>query len=287
MANSDSYELPIGPFGGEFPATVAVTGEVLRTAWQIEEPGRGVGDIIESYRRALRAAGYHRLLDCTGRACGGFDFRFGAELVAPPAMRMDVARFAQLSMARKHPSGYVSVLVSDVIGDIFIQVVTVRPTERTIELPAPSLDGDDGQAAAPEPEDEGEVQRSLPFQVARPLIDRLLEFGHVAVAGLAFAPGGAKLTPESATALDEMAAMLSANPDLKVAIVGHSDNTGGLDANIRLSGRRAGAVRAALIDRGVAADRLEARGVGYLAPIRSNATESGRALNRRVELVLR
>jgi OOP family OmpA-OmpF porin len=70
-------------------------------------------------------------------------------------------------------------------------------------------------------------------------------------------------------------------------IVGHSDNQGSLEANIALSKRRAEAVRTALITRGVAAERLEAHGVGYLAPVSTNLTEAGRTLNRRVELVLR
>jgi len=56
---------------------------------------------------------------------------------------------------------------------------------------------------------------------------------------------------------------------------------------VELSRRRAESVRQALIERGVPAERLEARGVGFLAPVASNATEAGRALNRRVELVLR
>jgi len=72
-----------------------------------------------------------------------------------------------------------------------------------------------------------------------------------------------------------------------VVIVGHSDNQGTLDANLALSQRRAEAVRDALVSRGVAAERLDARGVGFLAPVASNATEEGRARNRRVELVLR
>ena len=120
-----------------------------------------------------------------------------------------------------------------------------------------------------------------------PLLESLKKFGHVPVTGLIFESGGVELSASSAPALDDMARLLTENRDLRVAIVGHSDNTGPLDINITISRRRAETVRRALIERGVAADRLEARGVGYLAPRRSNATEEGRALNRRVELVLR
>ncbi|MEM9127449.1 MAG: OmpA family protein, partial [Pseudomonadota bacterium] len=80
---------------------------------------------------------------------------------------------------------------------------------------------------------------------------------------------------------------LADNPDTRLALVGHTDDTGALQANISISTRRAQAVRARLIEaHGVAADRIEAQGVGYLAPLTSNATPEGRDLNRRVEAVL-
>ncbi len=107
------------------------------------------------------------------------------------------------------------------------------------------------------------------------------------VPGLDFEVGGAALSPGSAAALDRLAAVLSAEGAPPVVVVGHSDNQGGLELNIDLSRQRAESVRQALIERGVPADRLEARGVGFLAPLASNATEAGRALNRRVELVLK
>jgi OOP family OmpA-OmpF porin len=124
-------------------------------------------------------------------------------------------------------------------------------------------------------------------QDEKSLLDRLTDTGHVPVQGLIFETGGAALSEGSAPALEILARFLSRNPELAVVIVGHSDNQGPLDANIDLSKRRAEAVRAALIKRGVAAGSLEAHGVGYLAPVSTNATDAGRALNRRVELVLR
>jgi outer membrane protein OmpA-like peptidoglycan-associated protein len=73
---------------------------------------------------------------------------------------------------------------------------------------------------------------------------------------------------------------------LKLHVVGHTDNQGGLDHNLALSKQRADAVTAALTATyGIAAVRLTANGVAYLAPVASNAAEAGRAKNRRVELV--
>jgi outer membrane protein OmpA-like peptidoglycan-associated protein len=79
---------------------------------------------------------------------------------------------------------------------------------------------------------------------------------------------------------------LALTPNLKLYVVGHTDNVGGLAANLELSRRRAAAVVQALTTQyGVAAGRLQAYGAGPYAPVASNDSEDGRALNRRVDLV--
>jgi outer membrane protein OmpA-like peptidoglycan-associated protein len=110
--------------------------------------------------------------------------------------------------------------------------------------------------------------------------------GKVALYGLFFDTGKADIKPDSNAQLDQMAATLKAQPALKVLIVGHTDNAGAVDANLTLSQGRAQAVVAALTQRGIAANRLQARGVANFAPVASNAGEDGRAKNRRVEMVL-
>jgi OmpA-OmpF porin, OOP family len=73
---------------------------------------------------------------------------------------------------------------------------------------------------------------------------------------------------------------------LKVNVVGHTDNVGTIDANMKLSQARATAVVAALTSKyGITAIRLKAYGVGPLAPVAGNKTDDGKAKNRRVELV--
>jgi outer membrane protein OmpA-like peptidoglycan-associated protein len=87
-------------------------------------------------------------------------------------------------------------------------------------------------------------------------------------------------------ALDEIAKLLKKEPELKLHVVGHTDNEGGLAFNMNLSKRRAEAVVNALVKNyGITAKRLTANGVAYLAPVAVNTTEEGRARNRRVELV--
>lgn len=86
--------------------------------------------------------------------------------------------------------------------------------------------------------------------------------------------------------IGEIAKLLAANPALKLYVVGHTDNQGGVEGNIKLSQDRAEAVLQSLVrDHGVAAGRLRAYGCGLFSPVASNDSEEGRAKNRRVELV--
>ncbi len=120
------------------------------------------------------------------------------------------------------------------------------------------------------------------------LAEGLQASGHAVLSGIHFDLDSDRLRPESDTALGEAAKLLAGEPELRLWVVGHTDATGSFEHNLDLSRRRARAVVRALVERfGVAAERLEAHGVGPLAPVVSNATESGRALNRRVELVAR
>ena len=110
--------------------------------------------------------------------------------------------------------------------------------------------------------------------------------GHVAVYGINFDTGKSTIKPESAQALGEIVKLLTADPSLKIYVVGHTDNAGGVDSNIKLSQDRAEAVLQALVrDHSISPDCLRAYGCGPYAPVASNDAEEGRAKNRRVELV--
>lgn len=112
--------------------------------------------------------------------------------------------------------------------------------------------------------------------------------GHVRVDGLLFAHDDDALLPQSAEALMALRDLLLARPDLSLYVVGHTDMTGTLAYNLSLSQRRAASVIDALVEQyQIDASRLEARGVGPLAPDATNTTENGRATNRRVEIVVR
>jgi len=103
---------------------------------------------------------------------------------------------------------------------------------------------------------------------------------------LLFDSGGATLKPGAQRALDNLAQFLRKYPDRDIAIEGFTDSTGSKDTNQRLSERRAAAVKEALVMRGIESRRIDARGYGPAFPVASNDTETGRQLNRRVEIVI-
>jgi OOP family OmpA-OmpF porin len=110
--------------------------------------------------------------------------------------------------------------------------------------------------------------------------------GHVAVYGIYFDTNKSEVKPDSKPALEEIAKLLKQTPTLNLKVVGHTDMTGSMDANLKLSQARGEAVVQALVSQyGIAPSRLKGHGVGPLAPVATNDTDEGRAKNRRVELV--
>ncbi len=120
------------------------------------------------------------------------------------------------------------------------------------------------------------------------LLEGLDKDGYVVLEGIYFDTGKTEIKPESMLAINQVAGLLKQMPDLKLYVVGHTDTQGKLAYNLNLSDGRAKSVAAALVnEHRIAADRLEGRGVGPLAPVASNTTDGGRAKNRRVVLVQR
>lgn len=115
------------------------------------------------------------------------------------------------------------------------------------------------------------------------LVDKINKDGFIALY-LNFDTGKATIRPDSKKALDDVATALSSAPNLKIEIGGHTDNVGKADANRVLSEARAQSVLKALAERGIATNRLTAKGYGQDKPVADNTTEDGRAKNRRVEL---
>ncbi|QIX63506.1 OmpA family protein [Hymenobacter sp. BT18] len=95
----------------------------------------------------------------------------------------------------------------------------------------------------------------------------------------------ATIRPESAATVAEVLRLLQQNPALRLAVQGHTDNSGTAPHNQQLSEARAAAVVTTLTQAGISSSRLQSAGFGQSKPLADNTTEAGKAQNRRVELV--
>lgn len=253
--------------------------------------GRSHLEVLRNYQTQLGGAGYQTLFECSADGCGdGVDTyvsdsaRHFANFVFPhmlwkttesspqgcaAAIRIKGVRYALLKNER---SGEVIALFlhSPDIGSVYcdeadwqarsiVTIAYVKP--KGIEQNMVQLGADEMSKA-------------------------IAQTGRVALYGILFDTAKAEIKPASKAALDEIAKLMKADASLKLHVVGHTDDQGGLQANFELSRRRAEAVKTTLTTQyGIAAARLTANGVASLAPVASNAGDEGRARNRRVELV--
>jgi outer membrane protein OmpA-like peptidoglycan-associated protein len=114
----------------------------------------------------------------------------------------------------------------------------------------------------------------------------LQQSGRAVVYGINFASDSAKVSADSAEALNRVLAVMQSHPALRFRIEGYTDSTNTDQYNLDLSKRRAQAIVAWLVEHGIVADRLRSEGYGKNNPVADNDTPQGRSLNRRVEVSL-
>jgi outer membrane protein OmpA-like peptidoglycan-associated protein len=120
--------------------------------------------------------------------------------------------------------------------------------------------------------------------VAEPAYKTLLTDKPVTLEGASFASGSTKLNVSAHAQLDDIVKFATDNKTAGLTIVGYTDDRGNAANNVKLSAARAAAVKAYLVKKGVAVDRVTTKGAGSANPIGNNKTEVGRAQNRRVEI---
>jgi outer membrane protein OmpA-like peptidoglycan-associated protein len=233
-------------------------GRVTRIAYRTK-PGPSILEVSRNFETQLTKAGYETLLACDTDACGGIPFTEAIDALPVPQMWVDGFNYHYYA-GRKSEGGretYASVVVSE------------NNREITAQLTVAEL---------------GAIENKMVDAAA--MAKGLGETGHIALYGIYFDTDKAAIKPESRPTLEQIAKLLSGQPQLNVFIVGHTDSQGAFDYNLDLSRRRAEAIAAELVKSyRIAQTRLRTAGVGLLAPVGSNASEAGRALNRRVELV--
>jgi OOP family OmpA-OmpF porin len=263
----DEFTLPLGPIvdDGKFTKSQHLEGKITYIEYSAP-PERSVLEVFRNYQGALTQGGFQTLFTCSRDQCMAKGVSGGwANLYNGGAEReqwTDAYGMRYLSAKLSRPQGdvFVSLFVDQYDShpaDIKLFVVEMKPMEQgLVTVNAATLEGG------------------------------LAKTGHVEVPGIFFDFNKSDVKPESKPALDEVAKMLKANPEMKVYVVGHTDSVGTLEANMRLSEARAAAVAKVLVtEYGISAARVKGLGVGQLSPVASNKTDEGRAKNRRVELV--
>jgi OmpA-OmpF porin, OOP family len=156
-----------------------------------------------------------------------------------------------------------------------------RTSAWTKELAIKECDPDlfPAQAEAPPPAVPAPAPRPAPQRVEKAMtLDATALFGF----------DKDSLSDSGRAALDGLADDLKRMDDIEnVTVIGHTDSTGPAEYNMGLSQRRAETVRAHLVSKGVAADKITAKGMGETQPVASNATREGRTQNRRVEIIIK
>lgn len=264
----DAFSLPLGPSHrrDSFESTKNLEGGTTWIAYRIPRE-RSTLEIFRSYESALEEAGFEILWQChLQRECGGwFDFNY-VELLEPSVYPGEVVeeegeRYLAACRTGSADETCIALFVYPGYNTQF-NIARVRIIETR------SMDEDLVMV------DAATVEREIE------------ESGHVALYGILFDTDSPAIKPESESHLIEIAEFLRRNPGVDLYVVGHTDNTGRFDHNMRLSQRRANSVVQALESKhGVLAGRLQPVGVGPVAPVASNTTELGRSQNRRVELV--
>lgn len=277
LSDHDSHAIAISGYHDGAMDRIVAEGLLHQRAWRVDTPGISTLDLLAPLRNQLVADGYEILFECDDNACGGFDFRFETDVLAAPAMHVDLGDYRYLAARRPDADApdYVSLLVSRTSKAGYVQMTRVGAIETRMAVSATTKAPDIVETPAPAP-------APMPGLVAQ-----LQGTGRATLADLRFETGSADLSDGGFASLDDLAGYLTADPARRVVLVGHTDAKGTLDNNIALSRRRAAAVADRLVeDYGVGPDQISAEGIGYLAPLASNATPDGRTQNRRVEAVL-
>lgn len=275
----DSFSAPLGAFDGEHVPMQTLEGSVTRTAWRIDTGGLTSLQVMAPLRQQIEDLGYRIDFECESAACGGFDFRFAIEVLPGPNMYVNIASYRYLTAFKgpaDNPSEALTVLASVTAASAYVQIINAV---------AASALAENGDAATPVPRaDPGSAGQG---EGRAPPTGDFLAQGFVILQDLEFATGTSELGAGPFASLAQLAEALARRPDLRVALVGHTDTVGDLAVNITLSRERARAVRTRLIDGyGIDASRLDAEGMGYLAPVATNLTPEGREQNRRVEAIV-
>ena len=262
-------------------------GKVTRLAYVLPA-GRSPLEVLRNYQDEIKANAGSVLFECKGDECGG-DVESGSDHGGGYGGLLEMIFPREAIVSPDFSNGNCAVnshhadqrFLSAKLGDAQIAVMTYTLKDT---LYCKALN-DRTIAIVVLVESKSREQKMVTIAASEMAL-AISQTGKVALYGILFDFDKADIKPESKPQLDEIAALLKTDAGLKLLVVGHSDNQGGVAYNLELSKRRADAVVAALEQHyAVSAARLMAQGMGSSVPVASNDSDAGRAKNRRVELV--
>lgn len=273
----DQYSIPLGPVGkgGHFTRAKRTQGQVAYLRYDIPVRYSPL-QVLDSYKQALMRQGFRILWQCNAATCTlpGSDNSAGAWKGAPTTFSSGNTNYwadspsKLVSMTAAYeapgkPAVYVHLVISHFqAGREYMESYILQPgalPDKNLLVDTQVLD-------------------------ATRLAQQMVQSGK-AVLYLHFDFNQARIHAADMPALQQVALLMQRYPALRVQIKGYTDTVGSAAANQRLSLERAAAVRDTLIQLQVAPGRMTVNSYGALDPVASNATETGRASNRRVEIV--
>jgi OmpA-OmpF porin, OOP family len=274
LPEGKSLEYDLGTKKGTFESSLALEGRLTQNVYAVPE-NVSSEDVFRNYKAELAAKGFTVLFEAARADTGPWLGEYFA----------GTGPGTQIWAYSPDEARYIAALKNDggVKAYVALYIVEFQNGYEPKFMPAK------GQAMVRlDAIQIGQVADRMVVVSADQITKSLASEGKVALYGILFDFNKASLKPESRPTLDEIARFLKANPAQNVYVIGHTDNVGGFESNMQLSNGRAQAVAADLSRTyGIPANRMFASGVGLQAPVASNASEEGRAKNRRVELLPR
>ena len=263
----EACSLPTGAIDGyrnnyQMKASLDLEGELTRITYKVKDK-TSTFKVYSNFESALKSSGFNEIFSCTGSACG-MQGTWGYALEQKKLLngKQQTIRYFIGKKTVSDKNVYVAVYVMEKSTAEVLVGLNVVETKQ--------------------------MQNNLVAVDVSSLQQQLSENGKVAMYGIHFDVDKASLKADSAKTLVAIRQLLEANADLKLYVVGHTDDTGSLQHNLELSQRRAKAVVTELVSKyGIAEDRVSSFGAGPYAPVATNGNETGKAKNRRVELVRR
>ena len=239
---------------------------MLQQVWKIKNFSRTTDEIQKEIKNSLALNEYKIIFECDFKSCGGFKFRFNSNILNMPEMFVNLGnyKFLTAKAINYEKSKFISYIISVGKNTGYIQI---------------NQFGD-------------EIEKNIKKEQSKTFLKSLSanfndNRGSIILEGLKFKPGSADILESDLRILADLANFLILNKKEKIILVGHTDASGPIKGNIKLSKDRAESVQKLFVKKfNVSPNQITINGVGFLSPIASNNTEAGREQNRRVEVII-